>query len=68
MKSKRSKSRTDQTPNNREFCVIHPDGRISDSELHEAILAGDHPIANEIGKEQARRAGLSEQEIKKFFG
>lgn len=54
---------------NGEFCVQHPDGRISDAELHEAIL--NNPKADtatrEIGKAVARRAGLSEQEIKKLY-
>lgn len=52
----------------REFCVLHPDGRISDAELHEPILAGDHPEADAVGREAARRAGLSEDEIKKLYG
>ena len=51
----------------REFCVRHPDGRISDAELHEAILAGNHPEADAVGREVARRAGLSEDEIKKLY-
>ena len=52
-----------------EFCVRHPDGCISDGELHEAIL--NNPKADtatrEIGKAVARRAGLSEEEIKKLY-
>jgi hypothetical protein len=68
MKSKRSKSRRPKAPKGREFCVVHPDGRISDAELHEPILAGDHPIADQIGIDVARRAGLSEDAIKKLYG
>jgi hypothetical protein len=68
MTSKRSRSRRPKAPKSREFCVVHPDGRISDAELHEPILAGDHPIADEIGKEAARWAGLSEEEITKLCG
>jgi hypothetical protein len=51
-----------------EFRVQHSDGSISDAELHEPIL--DNPKAEattrEIGKALARRAGLSEDEIKKL--
>ena len=69
MKSKSGKSRRIKPPKSREFCVVHPDGRISDAELHEPILAaGDHSIAGEIGKNVARRAGLSEDAIKKLYG
>jgi hypothetical protein len=68
MKSKRSKSSRAKAPKSREFCVVYPDGRISDAELHEPILAGAHPIADKIGKEVARRAGLSEDEINKLYG
>jgi hypothetical protein len=67
MKSKRRKSRRPKAPKSREFCVVHPDGRISDAELHEPILAGDHLVVDEIGREVARRAGLSEDEIKKLY-
>jgi hypothetical protein len=68
VKSKHSKSRRPEAPKSREFCIVYPDGRVSDAELHEPILAGDHPIAGVIGKEVARRAGLSEAEIKKLYG
>lgn len=67
MVSKTSKSSTPKRPNSREFCVIHAGGHITDAELHEPILAGDHLLADEIGKQQARRAGLSEQEIEKLY-
>jgi hypothetical protein len=53
----------------REFCVVHPDGRVSDAELHEPIL--DNPKAEaairDVGKAIAQGADLSEQEIKKLF-
>jgi len=68
MTQRRSKSRRAKVKKSREFCVVHPDGRISDAELHEPILAGDHPATDEIGKEVARRGGLSEAEIKKLHG
>jgi hypothetical protein len=43
-----------------EFFYIDADGKKQDAALHESILAGDHPAATEIGKEVARRAGISE--------
>jgi hypothetical protein len=53
----------------REFCVQYPHGRFSDAELHEPIL--DNPEAEsatrKIGKEAARRAGLTEAEIKELY-
>ena len=59
MKSKRSRSRTDQTPNSREFCVIHPDGRISDSELHEAPREYIARMWNLRGVPSARDVGVN---------
>ncbi len=50
-----------------EFCVVHPDGTVTDAELHEEILAGDHPIADEIGKDQARKIGISEAMIRRLY-
>jgi hypothetical protein len=51
------------------LCFVHPDGRTSDAELHEPILQhGDDIQAREIGKNVARRAGLSEAEIDKLYG
>ncbi len=32
------------------------------------ILARDHPVVKNIGKEQARKAGLTEAEITKLYG
>jgi hypothetical protein len=53
----------------REFCVVHPDGRTADAELHESIL--DQPeveaAAREIGKVVARRARLTEDEVKTLY-
>jgi hypothetical protein len=41
-------------PKNREGCIVHPDGRISDAEFHEPILSGIGPEGEahiiEIGK------------------
>jgi hypothetical protein len=72
MKSKRSRSRKAKVPKSREGCMVHPDGRISDAEFHEPILSGISPEGEaritEISKEYARRAGLSEEEIKKLYG
>jgi hypothetical protein len=69
MTQKRSKSRRAKAGKSREFCVVHPDGHVSDAELHEPILlqGGDSQV-REIGKEVARRTGLSEAEIKKLYG
>jgi len=50
-----------------EFFYRDKDGEPQDENLHEEILAGDHPIAKNIGKEQARKAGLTEAEIMKLF-
>jgi hypothetical protein len=72
MKSKRSKSCEARAPKSREGCIVHSDGRISDAEFHEPILSGISPEREarirEIGKEYARRAGFSEEEIKKQYG
>jgi hypothetical protein len=49
--------------------VVHPDGRTADAELHESIL--DQPeveaAAREIGKVVARRARLTEDEVKTLY-
>jgi integrase len=56
----------------RERYIVHPDGRASDAEFHEPILSGislkGEARIREVGKECARRLGLSEQEIKKLYG
>ncbi len=68
MTPKRSKSRRARAVKSREFCVVHPNGRVSDAELHEPILEqGDRARATEIAKNVARRADLSEEEIKKLY-
>jgi hypothetical protein len=68
IKKHRKASHTTSTKSS-EFCVVHPDGHISDAELHEPIL--DNPEAEaatrEIGKKAARRAGMSEAMIKKLY-
>ncbi len=51
-----------------EFFYRDKDGKKQDAVLHEEILAGDHPVAKNIGKEQARKAGLTEAEITKLYG
>ena len=44
------------------------DGKPGDAHLHEAILAGgDHEAATEIGRDVARRAGLTEEQIKLLY-
>ena len=72
MKTKRGRSRETKVPKSREGCVIHPDGRISDAEFNEPILSGISKEAEarirEMDKEIGRRAGLSEDEIKKLYG
>jgi ribosomal protein L18 len=50
-----------------EFFYIDADGKKQDAALHESILAGDHPAATEVGKEVARRAGISEDMILKLY-
>jgi hypothetical protein len=56
MTQKRSKAHRARTRKIREFCVVHPDGRISDTELHEPVLdQGDNIRATEIGKGIARQ-------------
>jgi hypothetical protein len=56
----------------REGYIVHPDGRIGDAEFHEPILfgisAGAEARIREVSKKYARRTGLSEKEIKKFYG
>lgn len=46
-----------------EFFYKDQGGKKQDAALHEPILAGDHPVAKNVGKDQARKAGLTEQEI-----
>ena len=66
-----SKSRRPQSQKSTEFCVVHPDGHVSDAELHDEILDAMAPDTEarvrEIGKEQARRAGLAEEEIRRLY-
>ena len=51
-----------------EFFYLDKDGKKQDAALHDEILSqGDHAAATEIGKEAARRAGLSEAEIAKRY-
>jgi hypothetical protein len=64
MTQKRSKSRRAKAGKSREFCILHPDGHVSDAELHEPILQKSNDCqTREIGKEVGRRAGLPEAEI-----
>jgi hypothetical protein len=55
----------------KEFFYRDKDGKLKDKDLHEPILSGidrdaDARVRN-IGKQAARRAGLTEAEIKKFY-
>src|ERR1039458_8963024 len=50
-----------------EFFYIDADGKKQDAALHEPILAGDPPAATEVGKEVARRLGISEDMILKLY-
>lgn len=51
-----------------EFFVLHPDGRRTDAELHDPILAeGDVDRAKEVTRQRLRAKGYSEQRIKDFL-
>ncbi len=50
-----------------EFFYRDENGKKQDADLHEPILAGDHPIAKNIGKEQARKLGIPEDMIMKLY-
>src|ERR1019366_9425689 len=50
-----------------ELFFVDENGKKQDAALHEEILAGDHSAATEIGKEVARRAGLTEAEIEMLY-
>jgi hypothetical protein len=45
----------------------NPPPKPQDAALHEEILAGD-PVAKNVAKEQARKIGLTEADIKLLFG
>jgi hypothetical protein len=56
---------------NNEFFYKDKDGKLQDKDLHAPILLGidrdaDARVTN-IGKKAARRAGLSEAEIKRLY-
>jgi hypothetical protein len=56
---------------NKEFLYKDEDGKLQDKDLHQPILLGidrdaDVRVRN-IGKEAARRAGLTEAEIKELY-
>ena len=55
----------------KEFFYKDTDGRPQDKELHEPILSSIDRDAEgrvrKIGKEQARKAGLTEAEIKRLY-
>jgi DNA-binding FadR family transcriptional regulator len=71
VKSIRRKPNRGKAQKSREGCIVHPNGRISDAEFHEPIFtgirAGDEARIREVSKQYARRAGLSEEEIEKFY-
>jgi hypothetical protein len=49
------------------FTIV--DGKISNAELHEEILAsGDHDAATSIGRAQAKKVGLTEEELDLLYG
>ena len=51
-----------------ELFYVDKDGKKQDAALHEGILSGgDEAAAREIGKEAARRAGLTEEQIVKLY-
>ena len=50
-----------------EFFYKDKDGKKQDAALHEPILAGDHHAATNIGKDVARRLGVSEDMILKLY-
>jgi hypothetical protein len=51
-----------------EFFYIDADGKKQDAALHDAILNdGDHHAATNIGKDQARKAGVPEDMILKLY-
>jgi hypothetical protein len=56
---------------NKEFFYKDKDGKPQDKDLHEPILSGIDRDAEarvrNIGKEQARKAGLTEAEIQKLY-
>jgi hypothetical protein len=56
---------------NKEFFYKDKDGKPQDKDLHEPILSGIDRTAEarvrNIGKEAARRAGLTEAEIKRLY-
>ena len=56
---------------NKEFFYKDKDGKLQDKDLHAPILLGIDREAEArfrtVGKEAARRAGLSEAEIKELF-
>jgi hypothetical protein len=55
-------------PGSKEFFTI-VDGKISDAELHEEILAGgDHAAVTSIGRAQAKKAGLTEEKLDLLYG
>lgn len=67
MKKRHAPSSTDVKA--REFCVKHSDGKTTDAELHEPILrSGNDNTARRVGRKIARKAGLTESEIKKLYG
>lgn len=52
-----------------EFCVIGPDGEISDAALHEPILAeGDDKAAREVIRKMLAEQAWSPEKIASFFG
>ena len=51
-----------------ELFYLDKDGVKQDAALHEEMLAGDHADADQVGIEQARKCGLTEDEIVLLYG
>ena len=48
------------------FCYWE-NGRRADKDIHEPILAGDHSIADRVGRDVAKDLGLTDAEIESLF-
>jgi hypothetical protein len=59
--------RSEAMSKSREFCVIEVDGSATDASLHELILEGAHPTIDAIGRAEAKRAGLTDEEIAQLY-
>lgn len=55
------------TVKSKEFFYKDKDGKPQDADLHEPILASDHAAADAIGRDAAKRAGLTDEEIARLY-